>query len=80
MCLYVCGHTCSLIHVCVCVGIVGAAYPFSIPMKLNQHFSFVFALALWTLHRPLKDNSAILGSKETSFFFILFLLKALYVF
>lgn len=52
--LYVRRHTCSLIH--VGVGVVATAYPFRIPVKLNQHFSFVFALALWVQKRLIKDT------------------------
>lgn len=65
--VFVCLQTHMLTHpcvfVCASVWLVTAAYPLRIPMKLNQHFSFVFALALWALWRPLKDNSAFLVVK-----------------
>lgn len=38
----------------VCVCVFATAYPFRIPVKLNQHFSFVFGLAL-AIRRPAKD-------------------------
>lgn len=54
----VCVCACSPMHVCcVCVNewVVATAYPFRIPMKLNQHFSFVFGMALWAVWGPMKD-------------------------
>lgn len=43
---------CVCVSLCLCV--VTTAYPFRIPMKLNQHSSFVFGLALSVLQRPIK--------------------------
>ena len=40
---------CVCVSLCMRVCVVATAYPFRIPMKLNQHFSFVFGLALQAL-------------------------------
>ena len=60
LCVHMLTHACVLrvcVCVCVCVNewVVATAYPFRIPMKLNQHFSFVFGLALWAVWGPMKD-------------------------
>lgn len=55
LCVCVCLWTHMLTHACVCMCVVATAYPFRIHMKLNQHFSFVFGVALQALRGPLKD-------------------------